>query len=167
MKETLLYTICPSYLGQTLIATSEKGICAVLIDSSRENLIADLKSRFPIANIECNNEKMEAVATKVIRSIENPKVPFADKLDTRGSEFQESVWKALRTIPTGRTASYSEVAKILDKPSAFRAVAGACAANAIAVLIPCHRVVKSDGGISGYRWGVERKRQLLQMEGAK
>lgn len=167
MKETIQYTTRESRLGLTLVAASDRGICAILLDDSAQALAANLKARFPGAVIEHNDATLKETAEAVVSYIDQPKGRFAGKLDVRGTEFQRKVWNQLRRIPAGKTASYTEVATALGAPNAVRAVAGACAANALAVVIPCHRVVKSDGALSGYRWGVERKRKLLETEGAR
>ena len=167
MKEVIQYTTRKSSLGLTLVAVSDKGICAVLIDDSPDALAADLKTRFPQSVIEKNNVSIKEMAEEVIAYIDQPKGRFDGPLDMRGTEFQRKVWNQLRRIPVGKTASYSEVATRLNTPNAVRAVATACAANALAVVIPCHRVVRSDGTLSGYRWGAERKKKLLETEGAQ
>lgn len=167
MKETIQYTTRESSLGLTLIASSREGICAILLGDSAQALAADLKARFPGAVVEHNDTSLKETAEALVSYIDQPKGGFTGKLDLRGTDFQRRVWNQLRCIPVGKTASYTEVATALGAPNAVRAVAGACAANALAVVIPCHRVVKSDGALSGYRWGVERKRQLLEVEGAR
>lgn len=167
MKEVIQYTTRESSLGLTLVAVSSKGICAVLIDDSPDDLVADLKIRFPQYFIKRNDVAIQEMAEAVVTYIDQPKGKFDGRLDMRGTEFQRKVWNQLRRIPAGKTASYSEVATRLNTPNAVRAVATACAANPLAVVIPCHRVVRSDGTLSGYRWGVERKRKLLETEGAQ
>lgn len=166
MKETIQYTIRESSLGLTMAAVSGKGICAILLGDSAKALTADLKVRFPGAVIEKNDDALKETVEAVVSYIGLPKGRFDGKLDVRGTEFQRKIWNQLRRIPAGTTASYTELAMALDAPNAVRAVAGACAANCLAVVIPCHRAVKNDGALSGYRWGVERKRKLLEMEGA-
>jgi AraC family transcriptional regulator, regulatory protein of adaptative response / methylated-DNA-[protein]-cysteine methyltransferase len=165
-EEQLHYVISQSILGSVLIAESEKGICAVLIGDSPDVLVPDLKQRFPEASISAGDDGLNKVAAGIVRFIENPDTELNIQLDIRGSDFQKRVWEVLREIPVGKTVSYREVADKLNAPGGARAVGEACAANALAVVIPCHRVVKSDGGTSGYRWGVRRKRQLLMAEGA-
>ncbi len=166
MKEKIKYTIRDSILGLTLLATSDKGLCAVLIDKSSDRLVDDLKARFPEANLEKQDTVLEKLAQDVVIYINNPKDTFEGTLDIRGTDFQQKVWNQLCKIPRGKTSSYKDIAHSLRLPGAARAVAKACAANMIAVIIPCHRVIKSDGGISGYRWGVDCKKQLLTREGA-
>jgi AraC family transcriptional regulator of adaptative response/methylated-DNA-[protein]-cysteine methyltransferase len=167
MKEVIQYTMQETALGRALIAKSEKGICAIFIHVSSENLVSELKLHFPSTVIEENDLALAATAKRVVAYINNPQEKFEDHLDMRGTTFQKKVWGQLGVIPVGKTASYSDVAQRLEVPHAVRAVAGACAANVLAVVIPCHRVVKKDGSLSGYRWGVERKQKLLEMEGAR
>ncbi|ESQ84099.1 hypothetical protein AEAC466_10155 [Asticcacaulis sp. AC466] len=152
-------------LGAVLVAQSEKGICAITLGDDARALAADLQDRFPRANLIGADAAFEATVAQVVGMIDGDQTPDLP-LDIRGTAFQQRVWQALRAIPPGETRSYSEVADAIGAPKAVRAVAGACAANALAVAIPCHRVVKTDGALSGYRWGVERKRALLLKEGA-
>lgn len=151
-------------LGTILVAQSEKGICAILLGDDPQLLHADLQRRFPTAELILGDTIFQKTVKQVIRIIEQPKVKLELPLDIRGTVFQQQVWQALQKIPSGETRSYTEIAEVIGSPNAVRAVAGACAANAIAILIPCHRVVRSDGNLSGYRWGVERKQKLLQQE---
>ncbi|MDB5802608.1 MAG: transcriptional regulator, AraC family [Rhodocyclales bacterium] len=151
-------------LGAILVAQSERGICAVLIGDDADLLVRDLQDRFPRANLVGGDADFEKMVAKVVGFIEAPALGLDLPLDVRGTAFQQRVWQALREIPPGQTVSYTELAKRIGLPKAVRAVAGACAANAIAVLIPCHRVVRNDGALSGYRWGVERKRVLIDKE---
>jgi AraC family transcriptional regulator, regulatory protein of adaptative response / methylated-DNA-[protein]-cysteine methyltransferase len=148
-------------LGQVLVAASDSGVCAILFGNSAEAMVRDLKARFPGAKFTGGDRSN---LDKVIRFIENPASPLDLPLAPQGTEFQRRVWKVLRDIPAGQTASYLDVAKRIGVPEAVRAVAQACAANPLAVVVPCHRVVRSDGGLSGYRWGVDRKRRLLNRE---
>jgi AraC family transcriptional regulator of adaptative response/methylated-DNA-[protein]-cysteine methyltransferase len=127
-------------------------------------LLQDLQDKFPKANLLGGDAEFETLVARVVGLIEVPGIGLDLPLDLRGTAFQERVWQALRTIPAGTTASYADIAQRIGSPKAVRAVAQACAANALAVAIPCHRVVRSDGNLSGYRWGVERKRQLLERE---
>lgn len=154
-------------LGEVLVAATAKGICAILLGDDADALVRDLQDRFPRAELIGGDEGFESTVGHVIAFVDEPSIGFDLPLDVRGTAFQQRVWQALREIPAGSTASYTDVAVKLGLPKAVRAVAGACAANAIAVAIPCHRVVKSDGGLSGYRWGVERKRALLSKESGK
>ncbi len=151
-------------LGAILVAQSDKGICAILIDDDPEALVQDMQRRFPRAHLIGGDKAFEKLVAQVVGFVEAPKQGLDLPLDIRGTAFQQKVWKALTRIPPGRTLSYSELAQKIGEPSAVRAVASACAANKIAVAIPCHRVVRQDGGLSGYRWGIERKAQLLKKE---
>lgn len=151
-------------LGSILVATSVKGICAILLGNDPDALARDLQDRFPRARLIGGDARFEAMVAKVVGFVEAPGIGLGLPLDVRGTVFQQRVWRALREIPAGSTASYTEIAKRIGEPKAARAVAAACAANALAVAIPCHRVVKTDGALSGYRWGVERKRALLARE---
>jgi AraC family transcriptional regulator of adaptative response/methylated-DNA-[protein]-cysteine methyltransferase len=166
-EEQLEYVFTPSSIGTLLVAQSAKGLCAVLIGSRQAALTAELKSRFPGADIRKGGGKLGRSAAKISKLIDSPKSAAEFPLDIRGTDFQKRVWSALRKIPPGKTASYSEVARTINAPKAVRAVAGACAANALSIVVPCHRVVRNDGALSGYYWGVERKRKLLEIEGAK
>lgn len=151
-------------LGAILVASTEKGICAIFLGDDPEKLIHDLQDRFPKANLIGGDHDFEALVAKVVGFIEAPQIGLDLPLDIRGTAFQQRVWKALCAIPAGATISYSELAQRIGKPTAVRAVASAVGANKIAVAIPCHRVVHHDGTLSGYRWGVERKRILLEGE---
>ncbi len=151
-------------LGAILVAQSVKGICAILLGDDAGALVRDLQDRFPHATLIGDDRGFERHVARVIGFVENPTVGLDLPLDVRGTAFQQRVWDALRRIPAGSTASYAEIAAVIGSPDAARAVARACAANPLAVAIPCHRVVKTDGSISGYRWGVARKRRLLQRE---
>ena len=151
-------------LGDILVAQSERGICAILIGDDADALVQDLQNRFPRAHLIGGDKAFEKLVAQVVGFIEAPALGLNLPLDIRGTAFQQRVWKALCEIPAGTTASYTEIANRIGAPKAFRAVALACAANALAVAIPCHRVVRNDGGLSGYRWGVERKRTLLDSE---
>ncbi|SRR5487761_166960 len=151
-------------LGLILVAKSEQGICAILPGDDPTLLMRDLQDRFPRANLIAGGDGVEDFVAKVVDLIEDPALGLDLPLDIRGTEFQQRVWLALQQIPTGSTASYMDIANAIDMPKAVRAVAQACAANALAVAIPCHRVVGIGGALSGYRWGVERKRALLNRE---
>ena len=151
-------------LGSILVAVTEKGICAILLGDDPDALVRDLQNRFPKAKLVGGDSKIENWMAKVIGFVEAPKIGLDLPLDVRGTAFQQRVWQALTEIPPGRTVSYTEIANKLGSPKAVRAVAKACAANALAVAIPCHRVVRRDGDLSGYRWGVERKKALLNLE---
>jgi AraC family transcriptional regulator, regulatory protein of adaptative response / methylated-DNA-[protein]-cysteine methyltransferase len=151
-------------LGSVLVAQSPRGVCAILLGDDPSALARDLKQRFPNANLVGGDRDLEKRLAQVIGLIESPAMGLELPLDPRGTAFQQRVWQALRRIPAGSTASYTDIATRIGTPKAVRAVAQACAANAVAVAIPCHRVVRSDGALSGYRWGVERKRTLLERE---
>jgi AraC family transcriptional regulator of adaptative response/methylated-DNA-[protein]-cysteine methyltransferase len=151
-------------LGSILVARSERGICAILLGDDPGALARDLQDRFPRANLIGGDKGFEKLVAKVVGFVEAPALGLNLPLDVRGTAFQQRVWQALRKIPAGATASYTDIAKRIGAPKSVRAVAQACAANAVAVAIPCHRVVRNDGALSGYRWGVERKRALLRRE---
>ncbi|MCW3480314.1 bifunctional DNA-binding transcriptional regulator/O6-methylguanine-DNA methyltransferase Ada [Neisseriaceae bacterium JH1-16] len=151
-------------LGAILVAQSERGVCAILLGDDPELLIRDLQDRFPRAELLGGDTDFEQLVAQVVGFVEAPALGLALPLDVRGTAFQQRVWQALREIPAGETASYTDIAQRIGSPRAVRAVAQACAANALAVAIPCHRVVRTDGALSGYRWGVERKRALLDRE---
>jgi AraC family transcriptional regulator, regulatory protein of adaptative response / methylated-DNA-[protein]-cysteine methyltransferase len=151
-------------LGSILVAKSERGVCAVLIGHDPIQLIRDLQDQFPKANLIGGEKGYEDLVAKVVGLIEKPGVGLDLPLDIRGTAFQQRVWKALQQIPVGSTASYADIAKSIGMPNAVRAVAQACGANSLAVAIPCHRVIRNDGALSGYRWGVERKQALLDRE---
>ncbi len=153
-------------LGAILVAQSERGICAVTLGDDPQVLVQALQDRFSNAELIGGDAAFEQCVAQVIAFIETPAVGFDLPLDLRGTAFQQRVWQALRHIPPGRTASYTEIAQLIGAPAAVRAVAGACAANPVAVVVPCHRVVRQDGALSGYRWGVQRKRALLDREAA-
>lgn len=151
-------------LGAILVAQSQRGICAILMGDDPDALVHDLQDQFPKAQLFGGDDGFEQLVAQVVGFIEAPALGLNLPLDVRGTAFQERVWQALREIPPGVTVSYAQVANHIGAPKAARAVAKACGANCIAVAIPCHRVVRRDGGISGYRWGVERKRELLRRE---
>ncbi len=160
----ILFAIGECSLGSVLIASSAKGVCAMLLGDTPEMVLEDLQVRFPQADLIGNDPHYETLIAHVIQFVDDPKYGFNLPLDIQGTAFQQRVWEALRDIPIGMTASYSEIAEKIGAPKSFRAVAQACGANNIALAIPCHRVVRSDGGASGYRWGVERKRTILDTE---
>ena len=154
-------------LGSILVARSERGVCAIFLGDDPDALTRELQDRFPRATLIGGDAAFEDVVAKVVGLIEAPGTGVDLPLDVRGTAFQQRVWRALREIPAGSTASYREIASRIGAPRAVRAVAHACAVNPVAVAIPCHRVVRSDGGLAGYRWGVERKRELLEREAAR
>jgi AraC family transcriptional regulator of adaptative response/methylated-DNA-[protein]-cysteine methyltransferase len=151
-------------LGSILVARSERGVCAILLGDDPDALARELQDRFPRAILIGGDAEFERVVAQVVGFVEAPGLGLPLPLDVRGTAFQQRVWQALREIPAGSTATYSEIAARIGAPKSVRAVAGACAANALAVAIPCHRVIRNDGGLSSYRWGVERKRALLRRE---
>jgi len=164
--EVIRFAVGECSLGSILVASSAAGVCAILMGDDPAALVRDLQDRFPKAELIGGDRDDERVVGKVVDFIESPRIGWKLPLDVRGTAFQQRVWQVLREIPAGQTTNYTAVAQRIDAASAVRAVAGACAANAIAVAIPCHRVVRTDGSLSGYRWGVERKRRLLDRESA-
>lgn len=158
------YAISDCELGRCLVAESERGICAILLGDDDDALRDELQTLFPHAQAESPEGDFAGRLQQVIHSLDNSTAALALPLDIRGTAFQQQVWQALRAIPCGETASYQQVASAIGKPKAVRAVASACAANKLAIIIPCHRVVRNDGALSGYRWGTARKAQLLQRE---
>jgi AraC family transcriptional regulator of adaptative response/methylated-DNA-[protein]-cysteine methyltransferase len=163
-NEDIRFAVGQSSLGAILIASSGKGVVAILIDDDPDKLVRDLQDRFPKARLIGGDAEYEALVARVVGFVEAPRLGLNLPLDVRGTAFQQRVWRALRDIPAGATATYSDIARRIGAPKSMRAVAGACAANPIAVAIPCHRVVRNDGTLSGYRWGVERKRALIERE---
>jgi AraC family transcriptional regulator of adaptative response/methylated-DNA-[protein]-cysteine methyltransferase len=151
-------------LGSILVAASRRGVCAIFLGDDPEALVRDLQDRFPRANLIGGDRAFEHLVAKVVGFVEAPGLGLDLPLDVRGTAFQQRVWQALREIPAGATVTYSQLARRIGAPGSVRAVAQACAANALAVAIPCHRVIRTDGGLSGYRWGVERKDALLRRE---
>jgi AraC family transcriptional regulator of adaptative response/methylated-DNA-[protein]-cysteine methyltransferase len=151
-------------LGAILVACTARGVCAILIGDDPDALARELQDRFPRADLIGGDAGFEKLVAKVVGLVEAPRLGCDLPLDVRGTAFQQRVWQALRRVPAGRTVSYAELAKRIGAPKSVRAVASACAANLLAVAIPCHRVVRNDGGLSGYRWGVERKRALIERE---
>jgi AraC family transcriptional regulator of adaptative response/methylated-DNA-[protein]-cysteine methyltransferase len=164
--ESIRFAVGECSLGSILVAASEKGVCAISLGEEPDKLVEALQDSFPKAELIGGDKQFERLVAKVVGFADAPKVGWGLPLDVRGTAFQRRVWKALRGIPTGSTVSYTDIAKHIGSPKAVRAVAAACAANKIAVAIPCHRVLHKDGDLSGYRWGVERKHALLQKEGA-
>jgi AraC family transcriptional regulator of adaptative response/methylated-DNA-[protein]-cysteine methyltransferase len=151
-------------LGAILVAATDKGVCAMSLGEDPESLVRDLQDRFPKARLIGGDGKFEELVARVVGFVDAPRLGLDLPLDVRGTAFQQRVWQALRGIPPGSTATYSEIARRIGAPKAVRAVAQACASNRIAVAIPCHRVVRTDGSLSGYRWGIARKRALLERE---
>ncbi len=159
------FAVGQSSLGAILVAATGRGICAIFLGDDPDVLIRDLQDRFPQADLIGGDREFEGWVAQVVGFVETPRLGLNLPLDIRGTAFQQRVWRALQDIPPGATASYADIARLIGAPKSVRAVAGACAANPVAVAIPCHRVLRSDGAISGYRWGVERKRALLEREG--
>jgi AraC family transcriptional regulator, regulatory protein of adaptative response / methylated-DNA-[protein]-cysteine methyltransferase len=162
--ESIRFAIGECSLGAILVAATERGVCAIMLGDDPDWLVRDLQDRFGNARLIGDDQDFEQWVAKVVGFVEAPALGLDLPLDVRGTAFQHRVWQALRKIPIGETASYTEIAARIGAPKAVRAVAGACASNSIAVAIPCHRVVRNDGALSGYRWGVERKRALLDRE---
>jgi len=160
------FVIGESPFGKILVARSAAGLCAVLLGDDPVALRGELTERFPRASIRGGGEAARALLRQVRSLTVCPGNPIDAELDTGGTDFQRSVWRALTEIPVGETATYTEIASRIGRPKAVRAVGQACAANRLALVIPCHRALRSDGGLSGYRWGVNRKRDLLAFEGA-
>jgi AraC family transcriptional regulator, regulatory protein of adaptative response / methylated-DNA-[protein]-cysteine methyltransferase len=162
----LRFAIGQCSLGSVLVARTKRGVCAILLGDTPEAVVLELTHRFPQAVLVRQDKDLADSVSQVVGLVETPGQTLDLLLDLRGTTFQHRVWQALREIPAGTTSTYTEVAGRIGAPKAVRAVARACASNPLAVVVPCHRVVGSDGALSGYRWGIERKRALLQREGA-
>ena len=163
--DTLIqFAIAECSLGSVLVARSPKGICTITFGDGPDSLLKNLQDQFPKAELIGSDPGFEQVVAQVIGLIEQPDTPFDLPLDIRGTAFQQRIWNMLRTIPAGTTVSYTQLAEMIGSPKSVRAVANACGQNMIAVAIPGHRVVRLDGDISGYRWGIDRKRALLARE---
>jgi AraC family transcriptional regulator, regulatory protein of adaptative response / methylated-DNA-[protein]-cysteine methyltransferase len=160
------FAVGQASLGAVLVAATNKGVCAILLGDDPQALVRDLQDRFPRAELKGGDAEFERMVAQAVGLVEAPGQRLDLPLDIRGTAFQQRVWAALRAIPPGKTATYKEIARAIGRPTAVRAVAQACGANPLAVAIPCHRVVRTDGDLSGYRWGVERKRKLLDREAA-
>jgi AraC family transcriptional regulator of adaptative response/methylated-DNA-[protein]-cysteine methyltransferase len=160
----IFFTIGECSLGSVLVAQGARGVCSILIGEDPARLAQDLRHRFPKANLVASPDGQEELVAHVAGFIEKPGAGLDLPLDVRGTAFQQLVWEVLQRIPPGSTASYTDIARQIGVPGAVRAVARACGANVLAVAIPCHRVIRNDGSLSGYRWGVERKRALLARE---
>jgi AraC family transcriptional regulator of adaptative response/methylated-DNA-[protein]-cysteine methyltransferase len=158
------FAIGDSSLGLVLVAASDKGVCAIFFGDDPDGLASDLSKWFPKAQLVSGDRAFEQLTARVISLVEDPTIGLDLPLDIRGTAFQHRVWEALRRIPVGSTASYADIAKAIGAPKSTRAVARACGSNKIAVAIPCHRVIGSDGSLTGYRGGIERKRALLAKE---
>jgi AraC family transcriptional regulator of adaptative response/methylated-DNA-[protein]-cysteine methyltransferase len=164
MNARIHFAVGECSLGHILVAQSQRGVCAVLLGDDPDKLARDLEDLFPNAELIGGDGQFEQVVAQVVGFVEAPALGLTLPLDIRGTAFQERVWRALQEIPAGQTATYTEIAARIGAPNAVRAVGTACGANRIAVASPCHRVLRRDGDLSGYRWGVERKRKLLQRE---
>jgi AraC family transcriptional regulator of adaptative response/methylated-DNA-[protein]-cysteine methyltransferase len=162
--QTIRFVTVATPIGWALVAATRRGICMTALADDRESLVAALRQRFPAAELLAEDTGLRDWADRIVRFITAPDRSLDLPLDIQGTAFQTRVWRALQKIPLGKTASYTEIAAALGQPNAVRAIAQACAANKLAVLVPCHRVVRSDGDLAGYRWGVERKRALLAAE---
>lgn len=158
------FAIAQSSLGAILVARTEKGVCAISLGDTPQPLLAELQDRFPNAELIGGDAAFDRMVARIVGLIEAPGTGLELPLDLRGTAFQQRVWQALQQVAPGETVSYAELARRIGAPSSHRAVAAACAANTLAVAIPCHRVVRSDGALSGYRWGIARKRELLKRE---
>ena len=161
---SIRYATAETSLGRVLVAATDRGVCAIELGDSTEALVDRLVARFPKAELAGDDPEFADRVARVVALVDRPGVGLDLSLDVRGTAFQRRVWEALRTIPVGSTATYAEVARSIGRPSAVRAVARACASNELAVVIPCHRVIRGDGGLGGYRWGIERKQALLDGE---
>ena len=161
------FAVGECWLGSILVAATDTGVCAILLGDDPDALVCELQDRFPRAQLAGGDRDFERLVAKVVGLVEAPALGLDLPLDVRGTAFQQRVWQALRDIPAGSTASYADIARRIGAPKAVRGVAGACAANPIAVAIPCHRVVRSNGALAGYRWGVDRKRALLEREATR
>jgi AraC family transcriptional regulator of adaptative response/methylated-DNA-[protein]-cysteine methyltransferase len=164
---TIFYTITDSPLGCMLIAATAKGVCAIQFAASEEELEHGLKREFPFAHRRRDDYRMASWKSRLLSRMQGQKLKATLPLDIQATAFQRKVWAYLQTIPFGDTRSYREVAKGIGQPTAARAVARACATNPVAVAIPCHRVIRETGDLGGYRWGIERKQTLLEMESTK
>lgn len=165
--EEIKFAVGQTSLGAILVASTSKGVAAILLGGDPDKLLRELQDRFPKAHLIGADRDYEALVARIVGFVEAPWIGLDLPLDVRGTAFQERVWKALQEIPPGATLSYTEIAQRIGAPKSVRAVAGACAANNLAVAIPCHRVVRNDGSLSGYAWGVERKRALLSREASR
>jgi AraC family transcriptional regulator of adaptative response/methylated-DNA-[protein]-cysteine methyltransferase len=161
---TLRFALGKCSLGSILVAASDQGVCAIFLGDDPDALTRDLQDRFPHAHLIGGDPAFEHLVAQIVGLVENPRQGIHLPLDIRGTAFQQKVWRALTEIPLGQTATYADIARRIGHPNAVRAVAGACASNKIAVVIPCHRVIRTDGSLSGYRWGLARKRALLLKE---
>lgn len=160
----MTYLVGQCWLGSILVASTNEGIAAILLGDEGDALVRSLRSRFPDAHLVGGDQRFDDLVAEVIRFVEAPTIRFERPLDLRGTDFERRVWLALREIPAGSTATYSEIAARIGAPHASYDVGQACASNPLAVVVPCHRVVRKDGTLAGYRWGTRRKRALLARE---
>jgi len=158
------YTIADSPLGWLLVGATERGVCSISFGDLEEELVEDLRARFPKAELKQMDRELSYAVEAIVGGLREHPAAIELPMDVRGTAFQQRVWRELQAIPRGETRTYSDVAAAIGSPKSVRAVAGACAANPVAVVVPCHRVVGKDGSLTGYRWGVERKRTLLENE---
>jgi AraC family transcriptional regulator of adaptative response/methylated-DNA-[protein]-cysteine methyltransferase len=163
-NEEIRFAVGQTSLGAILVASSRKGVASILLGDDPDELVRDLQDRFPNAHLIGADRNYEVLVARVVGLVESPGIGLDLPLDVRCTAFEQRVWRALQEIPAGETVSYAEIARRIGSPKAARAVAGACAANNVAIVIPCHRVVRSNGALSGYAWGTERKRELLDRE---
>lgn len=166
MNEVIHYEILDTSLGRLLVAVSERGVCEASFGDDDIALLAAAVRRFPDADLELADERAHALALAFVAAVEHPSAPADVPLDLRGTPFQLAVWNALTEIPAGSTLSYGELARSIGRPTAVRAVAQACGANPVGVVVPCHRVIGADGSLTGYASGIDWKRTLLEREGA-
>ena len=162
--ERVTYAIAACSLGRVLAATTERGVCAIELGDDDDAVVAALRRHVPNADLRRDDAALRATVDAVVALVDDPAAPFALPLDVRGTAFQQRVWNALRAVRPGEPVSYATLARAVGSPQAAQAVGAACAANRLAVAIPCHRAVREDGGLAGYRWGIERKRALLARE---
>jgi AraC family transcriptional regulator of adaptative response/methylated-DNA-[protein]-cysteine methyltransferase len=167
MDQEILFSTGECVLGMVLVARSERGVCAILLGDDAGELRRDLERRFPQCRLREENAELDPLVAKVAGFLEAPAIGLDVPLDVRGSPFELRVWRALQEIPAGSTETYAEVARRIGAPQSAKEVGEACAANVLAAAIPCHRVVRKDGGLGGYRWGVKRKRALLEFESTR
>jgi AraC family transcriptional regulator of adaptative response/methylated-DNA-[protein]-cysteine methyltransferase len=166
-NEEIKFAVGQTSLGAILVASTKKGVAAILLGDDPDELVRNLQDRFPNARLIGADRDYETLVAQVVGFVEAPRIGLNLPLDVRGTAFQERVWKALQEVPAGATVSYAEIARRIGAPKSVRGVAGACAANKLAVAIPCHRVIRNDGSLSGYAWGVDRKRALIDREASQ
>jgi AraC family transcriptional regulator of adaptative response/methylated-DNA-[protein]-cysteine methyltransferase len=164
--DEIRFALGPFFMGTALVAFSDKGVAAILMGNDRESLIRELVGIFPNGRLIADESGLEGVLAQVVAFLEAPREGLDLPLDIRGSAQERAIWRALRNVPPGQTVTYGQIAKALPLSATAQDVGAACAANVLAVAIPCHRVLKADGSIAGYRWGVQRKRALLSSEAA-